>query len=255
MLWGAVAACALTLVMADSGGAFASTALLVVAPYVFKVYQNASPLARPRIFLVYSLAAIALIFLFPILLSFTLTILGKDQTLTGRVPLWQPMLASALERPLQGFGYSTGFAYTVALELNGRTGLGLIPNAQNGYLDTLLNLGLIGLSIIMFAMIRAFRTALNLATNMKPLADAAWQILPFLLMLFYFEVNTVEAWMIEPNNIMVIVFVMVIAAIRSIQFEGEMGERRRTIKMTDGQRRAALYAARDRERRAGALGS
>ena len=72
--------------------------------------------------------------------------LGRDPTLTTRVPMWEELLAS-MKNPWIGFGYevywATNEGRTVSQNWAG------IFQAHNGYLEMYLNLGLIGLAVLL----------------------------------------------------------------------------------------------------------
>ncbi|AKG24700.1 hypothetical protein IJ00_17190 [Calothrix sp. 336/3] len=95
-----------------------------------------------------------------------LTELGKDPTLTGRTPLWNVMLNRLMDRPLFGYGiggfWAPGSQY--AIEAGKAVGTGWIaPSGHNGYMDILVDLGLVGFSLFLIiyciTFIKAFRIA------------------------------------------------------------------------------------------------
>ncbi len=67
------------------------------------------------------------------------TLLGRDNTLTGRTDIWASVLPVMERQPLLGCGF--GSFWTDA-----RRSLYEIPTAHNGYLDILLELGAVGLA-------------------------------------------------------------------------------------------------------------
>jgi len=78
-----------------------------------------------------------------------IALLGRNPTLTTRVPMWDGLLKMA-ENSLIGVGYESFW-------LGGRLQLvwskyGQLHQAHNGYLEIYLNLGLIGLAIVMLSM-------------------------------------------------------------------------------------------------------
>jgi O-antigen ligase len=88
--------------------------------------------------------AIPVVMVLPDLLEAGVGVLGKDLTLTGRIPLWLLLIPLALQRPLLGYGYGafwlgeSGPSATVwALTWDA-------PHAHNGYLDLWLQTGLVG---------------------------------------------------------------------------------------------------------------
>ncbi|MEL6827623.1 MAG: O-antigen ligase family protein [Pseudomonadota bacterium] len=80
-----------------------------------------------------------------------LTSLGKDTTLTGRTDLWEQALLTHQENPWFGVGaagfwqYDTGAAQTLVENLNMKPGTAL--GFHNSYLEVLVHLGLVGLTI------------------------------------------------------------------------------------------------------------
>jgi len=108
-------------------------------------------LLRPALLSLGLAVAFPTLFILPDYLEDILGLLGKDLTLTGRVPLWNSLIPLALERPLLGYGYgafwsATGPSAPVMV---------LFPwasHAHNGYLDLWLEIGLIGV-LIAFALL------------------------------------------------------------------------------------------------------
>jgi exopolysaccharide production protein ExoQ len=134
-----------------------------------------------------------------------LSVAGKDATLTGRVPLWRLMLRLAAERPWLGYGYSTGFRDVVAQRVAAESPFGYVPNAQNGYLDAVLNLGLAGLALAVAVLGTALVRALQLASGGGPLA-------PLLVVVFITALNGLEAALISANDIFVLIYAATVAA-------------------------------------------
>ena len=100
-----------------------------------KALQGAA--RRNRLLALSIAAAVALlaVLLTPVITPLLLHLLGKDPTLTGRTDFWRLMLQAAADRPLLGYGYSTGFRDVVAKSVAAHSGFGDLPNAHNGYLD------------------------------------------------------------------------------------------------------------------------
>jgi exopolysaccharide production protein ExoQ len=65
--------------------------------------------------------------------------LGRDDTLTGRTDVWTAVVPAAMQRPL--FGYGFGSFWTTA-----RREFYDISHGHNGYLDIVLDLGIVGLA-------------------------------------------------------------------------------------------------------------
>ncbi|MEZ5933588.1 MAG: O-antigen ligase [Alphaproteobacteria bacterium] len=75
--------------------------------------------------------------------------LGRDTTLTGRVGIWQFARTMIEQKPLLGYGYNAFWERPEFAQYAVDTFGWIVPNAHNGYLDTLLSIGVIGL-VLMF---------------------------------------------------------------------------------------------------------
>ncbi|SHE58900.1 exopolysaccharide production protein ExoQ [Loktanella atrilutea] len=92
------------------------------------------------------------------LLVHVLDALGKDATLTGRLPLWDLVDARIAVKPWLGYGYQSFWTpgtfgndlIAAALQWNP-------PHAHNGFRDTLLSVGLLGLALLIWVLLRAIR--------------------------------------------------------------------------------------------------
>jgi len=77
-----------------------------------------------------------------------LELIGKDRTLTGRTDIWDALLRSIKEKPYLGYGYGVywmdqlGPSYYVRLQLQWG-----IPTAHNGWIETWLSVGVLGVAV------------------------------------------------------------------------------------------------------------
>jgi exopolysaccharide production protein ExoQ len=74
--------------------------------------------------------------------------LGKDPTLTGRVPMWNVAIDKIMDRPFLGYGKSGFWApeSPYRFQVGRAVALGFYPNhIHNGFIETALDIGLIGL--------------------------------------------------------------------------------------------------------------
>ncbi len=81
------------------------------------------------------------------------SLIGRDPTLTGRLPLWQSLIGIGIQRPLLGYGFgafwidpSQMLSLDIALM---RLRFWWANHAHNGYIDVWLELGLVGLMLIL----------------------------------------------------------------------------------------------------------
>lgn len=81
--------------------------------------------------------------------------LGRDATLTTRTDIW-PILMDSQSNPLVGVGFNTFWAGQRLLQLGQNETVGGIIQAHNGYLETYLNGGLVGVSLLMVLLVSAY---------------------------------------------------------------------------------------------------
>jgi exopolysaccharide production protein ExoQ len=85
--------------------------------------------------------------------------LGRDATLTGRTELWK-QLVGMIVNPMFGAGFES-FWLGQRLKTLWDTFPWRPNEAHNGYLEVLLNLGGIGVVILLYMMVRGYRTAVK----------------------------------------------------------------------------------------------
>jgi exopolysaccharide production protein ExoQ len=97
----------------------------------------------------------------PVLATFILSpdvflgFLGKDATLTGRTDLWEFVKICISQRPLLGWGFNAFWLPTNPAAVEISTNLGwAVPEAHNGLLELLLEVGGVGTSLFAIVFIR-----------------------------------------------------------------------------------------------------
>jgi exopolysaccharide production protein ExoQ len=85
-----------------------------------------------------------------------LALVERDPTLTGRTTLWAETWEFIRERPMLGYGYGAFWseASDPVAKLDQALGW-LVPSAHNGYIDLWLQLGLLGISLFVVAVLEA----------------------------------------------------------------------------------------------------
>ena len=104
---------------------------------------------------------------------------GRDPTLTGRTFIWQTLL-SMHTNPFLGTGYES-FWLGPRLDWIWRR-CGPIGEAHNGYLEVYLNLGIIGLSLLVVFLISSYRNICRMLapfSSLGSLSLALWIVLLF----------------------------------------------------------------------------
>lgn len=173
--YGALIASLVLLVMANS-----TTAMLIVA-VMFGVYV----LVALKEQLPFQLLAVLVAFFLALLVFGTMLLianideffllLGRDATLTGRDEVWHYAGRMIQERVLLGYGYSAFWETEPIFSYVNETLKWHITHAHNGFLEMWLELGVIGMGLLIaFLIIIVYRAAF------RPLPEhAAALILPF----------------------------------------------------------------------------
>lgn len=131
------------------------------------------------------LIGLMLIVLIGILMPFTGKIpikqvpelLGREETLTGRTNIWNALIPYARKRLILGYGFGSFWTTSLRDQIN--------VSAHNGYLETILNLGIAGLLLFILFFISS-------AVNCSKLAsDVCEESVLFLPMIFMFLVHNI----------------------------------------------------------------
>jgi exopolysaccharide production protein ExoQ len=137
------------------------------------------------------------------------SLLGKDLTLTGRTQIWSAVLDSIAKRPLLGYGYQAfwlgleGESYRIILAVSW-----ILAQAQNGFLDVLLETGVVGLAVVLLVFGFAFRDAvvcLLRSRNDRQLRAVEWYLGIVILTLIY---NLDESFLFDPKHLCSMLFLL-----------------------------------------------
>ncbi len=130
-----------------------SLVCLVLVAGMLLASRMPSVAREPRRIMALGIAAVCLFGVLEVTLDLSdsvVALLGRDQTFTSRMPLWEG-LREMVANPLVGFGYESfwlGDRLRAVWDKYGQ-----IHQAHNGYLEAYLNLGLIGLGLIVGCML------------------------------------------------------------------------------------------------------
>jgi len=131
-----------------------------------------------------------------------LRILGRDNSFTGRIPLWNVVLQEIASRPLFGFGY--GAFWTTGEADRVRTTIGWnAPHAHNGFLEMLLGVGLIGGAFFTIGLLRNLGLAVRAARRGDQIGES-WPLFFIVFNLFY---SLTESSLLGANSILTMLFV------------------------------------------------
>jgi exopolysaccharide production protein ExoQ len=130
---------------------------------------------------------------------------GRDATLTGRTELWAVLIPSALKQSALGYGF-----YAYWLGLQGESANAIVAAhwfygyAHNGFLEIVLQLGFVGLSIFAVTLLAAFKNAWTCVGRMSSIGIEWYIGIIFLTVLF----NLDEATVVLPNELLSVLYVV-----------------------------------------------
>ena len=139
-----------------------------------------------------------------------LATVNASTTLTGRTEIWGAVWSMIKEHPWLGYGYSgfwTGLDGPSAFVWSavGSTP----PHAHNGFLDTWLDLGALGLALV----VASLATTLALAWSAMRRAESPLQAWPLAFVVFLILFNLTESALVVRNSLFWIVYVAAAASL------------------------------------------
>jgi O-antigen ligase len=234
LAWAAAAGTFAILLLAYAAASFVvCVAVLSLIP-LFRALRLHSTTAVALWILAVLLAGIVLTLLAANLES-TLSLLGRDATLTGRTEIWVSVMASIVERPWLGYGYNafwqewSGPSAAVLSAVGWDT-----PHSHNGVLDLWLDLGAVGIVVFVLGLVAAIRTGVTRART----AEAAADLWPLILLTFLLLINISEAVVLKQHNLFWVLYVAVLASPRATsaeRFVSQDGTRARGTASPSGQ--------------------
>lgn len=134
--------------------------------------------------------------------------LGRDDTLTGRTEIWQDVIP-LVENPLIGTGFESFWLGSRKDALWEK--IFWKPNqAHNGYLETYLHLGLIGLGLLLASIFSAYQKL-----KMKMQEDISVGIFKFVILLYAVLANITEA-SFKGINLVIFLFFLVVLEVNYV---------------------------------------
>jgi exopolysaccharide production protein ExoQ len=141
---------------------------------------------------------------------------GRQPTLSGRIPLWQLVWAWIEERPVLGYGYAAFWepdSYRM-LQITRQPSMQWeVFYSHNGALETLLDVGVVGLTLLSLVYGRAFWAILSLLRRLPNIRELA----PMLILIISFGlVNLTEATALQREDLVWIIFVAAAVRLRTL---------------------------------------
>lgn len=202
-IWLPLAALCLFLVIMSTSKTALLVSLIGIGGFIaLRIYRRYTVLRFPLIFVMLSIIGVicGMLILAP---EFTLGLIGKEPTLTGRTDIWTGIVTSISQRPWLGYGYGVywldplGASYYVRLSLEWG-----IPSAHNGWLETWLSVGAAG--VIAFAILFAFTVVLAFDRLRKGGTETYWVILSTIM---FFAFSMSESTILQQNDLSWVMFV------------------------------------------------
>jgi exopolysaccharide production protein ExoQ len=198
--WGFLGLSIFLLIMSKASSPLINLTVVIMAFFLLQTFRWQYALMVP------ALSGIALIgfVLHSILVSnadAVASLFEKDLTFTGRTDLWPLVIDKIEQQPWLGYGFGAFW--------NGREGPSKYvwdaiffeaPNAHNGFLDILLELGIVGLTIYALQFFVCFVNSLTYI-RFNQTSDGLW---PGLLLLYIVLSNLTESGLFVQNNVFLV---------------------------------------------------
>lgn len=200
--------CLLTLMIVKAHAVTAIVAVitLVIAMGALRIIGRVEDRAASLFIGLMGLVAVLLAVAGPFLAAALLGVLNRDATLTGRTDVWAAVIRSILKRPFLGYGYYAFWLGTNGESANVIDATGwMFGYAHNCILEVFLQLGLVGVAVLVFTFIQAVRNAW-ICARARMSANVEWYVGVLILIVLY---NIDEATLMWPNELLSILYVVV----------------------------------------------
>ena len=206
----AIALCIGVLAMARSETSVVS--VLAIPPMALAMRAAAtSGVARLWAVYVMSILAIVMILALTVDLSSIMEMFGRDATLTGRAPLWGLLLEIVAEQPFTGYGYGAFWLAHNPLVIRVIAVSGwYVPEAHNGYIDVMLQVGVPGLILALAMLFGTIRAAL---AAMAERVD--WASFAGIFVIIATVSNLVETMVLRSGDVQCVLIPLLYVALRA----------------------------------------
>ncbi len=193
----------LVLALIVLSGSRTSLSLLTVSLFLLPLYQMVRQAYRTRTMLLSLSIVLAGAFALLVVANIEtiiVDVMGKSLDLNSRGPIWTYAIEKGLERPWLGYGYAGFWTSSEADVIYNNTWAGGIMregsrfHAHNGFIDTFLQIGLVGLAICMLTFFRSIRDAAMLMTSRQYGLETFW-MLQFLVITLLFNVTETRTFL------------------------------------------------------------
>lgn len=133
----------------------------------------------------------------------------STETLTGRIPLWEVLISEIGQHPWLGAGFAAFWSPDNLYRIEQLSGFSA-TSAHNGFVEELLNTGVVGLAILLAFLFHTTAVVLKQASRGDPLG---W--LAFLFLLFYLFLNVTNALIQSYSEIPFVVILAILGLMAS----------------------------------------
>jgi len=206
----------LMVLRSNSSQAVLLAATVPVGIALLLAMRRMSPAGRSLLILMALPVAVTSAVSAQLIFEYTLHLLGRDATLTGRTVIWEGVIVALGGTSVAGGGYGAGWII-IGPRLTALTGAD-VGHAHNGFLDLLVDVGYIGVGLTLFFLAWLGAKAFgNLMRDAKPELSA----LALTLVLFSLIGNVAGSFLLEHNSIYWVLLVAAFAKLRDAP-DGEL---------------------------------
>lgn len=186
------------IVLSKSAGALIVVIALIILTPLYHALRKRINLAILLVLIAFTISASFALIWFESGSEMILNAVGRDATLTGRIPLWNSILTMIQERIWLGYGFGAfwlgwnGASARIWAEIGWQASHG-----HNGFLDLWLHLGLLGLLIYLWGFAWVILKAIKL-TRMKLSSETIW---PLAMLTFLVIYNFTGSVILNQNNL------------------------------------------------------
>jgi O-antigen ligase len=127
-----------------------------------------------------------------------LTALGRDPSLTGRIPIWSALIQLWTTHFFLGYGYSAFWIYwNPDAQLIWSTFGWTVPEAHNAYIDMAIQLGAVGLALSIWILLGVVARSFHLIINERHI----WSSFIFVYSASLVVTNMTETMLFRPGDI------------------------------------------------------
>ncbi len=210
--WGSFGMCILMILLTGSKTALLLLIMILALLPLYKLLRYKDTLVIPILVLSTLIAGTLTIFVVEYWLDI-LAALGRDPTLSGRTNLWEIAIEKISERPWLGYGYLGFWLEGGEAEVIWKEEGYKPPHGHNGYINTAVDLGLVGLFLFLLIIFVTYARAI---VWLKA-GNSSIEFWPAFFIIFLLMYNITESTIIEFNSIFWALVVMVSLSMKRVK--------------------------------------